>query len=379
MWGQLRDPMHQEKGTYVTRMGGAMCDETTTYIGTVEEWNNCLNVSAYSDYTQFYECFQPTVHAYAHMFVGGSRNPNASAPIKQDHKDFNAYSYNETLCLSWMQYTQVGSVDLNNLITKQYGHPSNPFKCFFCPSCDLDDPSLQCQSCHLVPKDKTCIIKQDGITYSTSMNDETEEYIWGDFGDLFHSPNDPFFMLHHINLDRYSFIWQAKNYQLEPYYDFPLHGWADGLNLNDVMSNDDPFTNVYDYMLDSDREISSRDVFDATTFENVPYMYDDVFEAIEKSVLAGYEKRQQQEQEQEQQQQLLQEEQKDQSLISGGFNDEGNIVSGGSLNTNLWKPEEWLCIVALIIQIGIGIIGSAKIMFCNKDFENSGHKYMLLK
>ena len=331
MWGQLRNHVHREKGPFVTRMGGAMCGETMVDIGTIKQWNRCLDVSQYSDYTSFYNCFQPNLHIYPHMFVGGTRSPNASETIKISNDTYNPNSANNS-CVSWSQSIQVGSSEKHNIIEKFFGHPSNPYDCLFCPHCNLHDESEQCQSCHLIPTNKTCTIKQDGITYSGVMFDETEEYIWGDFNDVLHSPNDPFFMLHHINLDRYAFIWQAKNYQYKPYYKFPIRGWGYGLNLNDIMSNEHPFFDVYSYMFDQNKKLTNADVFDATTFENVPYLYDDIFTAIEASVM------------------------KKKKKINNEYvaNENDNDITSSNvkmISDIVSVPDEWYCILILTLHI----------------------------
>ena len=314
MWGQLRDPVQKEKSPLITRYGGAMCNYTNTYPGSDSTWNECLNTTVYSNYAEFVSCFFNNVHAPAHVFVGGSHQPDVSKEISVGKKkeSWETASVNVSSCISWIGVVDVGNTSSGNIAVQHYAQPY--YDCLFCPKCDISDPSHECESCHLIDKEGECEIIQDGVTYTTNMNSAFNEYVMGDFYDVATSFNDPFFFLHHINMDRYSYIWQLINYEKRPYYDFPVKGYGYGLNLMDISNYLHPFKDVFE-VFDSERELTHKDIFDATTLEYVPYLYPDIVDAIETQLLLN-----QQEIEKEKemfalkQQRVLQKQQRQQKL-----------------------------------------------------------------
>ena len=291
MWGQLRDTVQREKSPLITRYGGALCNKTNNNTGAVDEWDACLDTTTYSNYAEFVSCYFGPIHGPAHQFVGGTKGPNAGKELYYEKNE--VYNVNtDSSCITWTDVTWVGNYDTGDMSVKHYAQ--SEFNCLFCPPCPLSDPSLECQSCHLVENlEGNCSINEnDVIYYSRKMNSDQEEYIMGDFYDVATSFNDPFFFLHHVNMDRYSFIWQMINYDNGPYYEFPVKGYGEGLNLMDISNFDNPFYGVYS-LFDENRKLSHKDILDATTLDNVPYMYDDIINAIETQLLLTEKKKEQ--------------------------------------------------------------------------------------
>ena len=273
IWGQMRNPVMQEKSRYVTRMGSAFCNKTNTNIGTPDEWHNCINPASHGTYKELDACYEDTFHIYSHKFVGGTRASKTPHVIKSEDE----YDSDVDSCLSWtgsIEVTTYGHVGY-----RFYAHPE--YECFKCPKhCDIDDTRIECTSCKVASRN--CSFELYDKIYTADIYSETEEYLWGDMADPITSPNDPFFWFHHINLDRFTYIWQLHLWDARPYYFYPFKGWEYGINLDDVAGGGEwPFTNIFE-MFDHDKELTIRDIFDATTFVNVPYAYDDVVAALHR-------------------------------------------------------------------------------------------------
>lgn len=75
--------------------------------------------------------------------------------------------------------------------------------------------------------------------------------------------------------------WQLRNYEQSPYYNYPTSGYETGINLDDVISPEAPFMNIFneDLFLET-KELTIKDVWDGTTFLDSPYVYDSILEQI---------------------------------------------------------------------------------------------------
>merc|ERR1719242_595198 len=163
--------------------------------------------------------------------------------------------------------------------------------CFQCPeanSCtfNADDPfdNFNCAACNLsdsISNSSICII--DDIE-KVILSDRLGQHSHGDFLDQSTSPNDPLFMFHHCNLDRYLMEWQLRNDDDAPYYGYPESGYLNLCRLNDTLAPDAPFTYLFgDEMQEilGDGPYTARDLWDGTTFRDSPYVYDSVLNLIE--------------------------------------------------------------------------------------------------
>merc|ERR1712154_401186 len=128
-----------------------------------------------------------------------------------------------------------------------------------------------------------CLFDELNITLSIGAEREDQQMI-GDFVDQSTSPNDPIFMFHHVNMDRYLMEWQLRHYDDSPYYKYPTSGYQTGLNLDDVVSPEAPFTKLL-FAKDSigDGPYTIRDIWDGTNIVDAVYTYDTVLDLIQKT------------------------------------------------------------------------------------------------
>ena len=127
----------------------------------------------------------------------------------------------------------------------------------------------------------TCNISE---TIKTFTGDRLSQHTFGDFLDLATSPNDPLFIFHHANLDRYVMEWQLYHYDDAPYYGYPETGYLDLLRLDDTIAPDYPFEYLfYDDMVDllGNGPYTTRDIWDGTTFVDAVYVYDTVLNMVQ--------------------------------------------------------------------------------------------------
>ena len=167
------------------------------------------------------------------------------------------------------------------------------YDCFECPepnSCtfdpDDDFSNFDCASCYLsnstfTVNDTTyCDIEGEAVPI---LGDRFSQHLYGDLLDQATSPNDPLFMFHHCNLDRYLMEWQLRNDDDAPYYGYPESGYSNLCRLNDTLAPDAPFTYLFgDGMQEilGDGPYTARDLWDGTTFMDSPYVYDSVLNLI---------------------------------------------------------------------------------------------------
>merc|ERR1711997_176780 len=126
----------------------------------------------------------------------------------------------------------------------------------------------------------------DGVEL-TILGDRNEQQTHGDLLDQSTSPNDPLFMFHHANLDRYLMEWQLQNYADGPYFGYPESGYSDLCRLDDIVAPDFPFEHLFrDEMADvlGAGPYTARDIWDGTTFVDAPYVYDSVLNMISREI-----------------------------------------------------------------------------------------------
>jgi len=252
----------------VTRYGGNVCGANDFSIGDVELYDHCLN--NVTEYGAFVGCYNFGIHARAHIGVGGTR----LAFSNQSQVPFPH-------CFSWHAGTWTKEVGNVRKWAQLYG-------CFDCPSigdCDqgFDDDFVrfECAMCDLseqVNDENECLFDELNITLSIGAEREDQQMI-GDFVDQSTSPNDPIFMFHHVNMDRYLMEWQLRHYDESPYYKYPTNGFQTGVNLDDVISPEAPFTKLL-FADDSigDGPYTIRDIWDGTSIVDAVYTYDTIVE-----------------------------------------------------------------------------------------------------
>lgn len=167
------------------------------------------------------------------------------------------------------------------------------YDCFECPeanSCSFDEydtfGNFNCAACDVSnTTGYLSICDIDGMPIPIAEG-RLSQHTFGDFLDQATSPNDPLFMFHYTNLDRYLMEWQLRNYEDAPYYGYPETGYQNICRLNDTISPDYPFENLfYDDIADllGDGPYTARDIWDGTTFLDAVYVYDTVLNMVDDS------------------------------------------------------------------------------------------------
>jgi len=149
--------------------------------------------------------------------------------------------------------------------------PDDLFANFDCAACDISNIT-RCKS----------VFDEEGVMMN-SFEDRFSQYNFGDFLDKATSPNDPLFMFHHNNVDRYYMEWQLRNYDDAPYYGYPETGYLNILRLNDTLTPDYPFEYLfYGEMAEllGDGPYTARDIWDGTTFVDAVYVFDTVLDMV---------------------------------------------------------------------------------------------------
>lgn len=79
--------------------------------------------------------------------------------------------------------------------------------------------------------------------------------------------------------------WQIRNYEQSPYYNYPTTGYETGINLNDIIAPEAPFTKLlFDDNLDiGDGPYTIKDIWDGTSIINASYTYDTILGLIQKT------------------------------------------------------------------------------------------------
>lgn len=242
-YGYLRSEWNNNSSPHITRHRYSCGSETT--FGTTDNnkdidlWNICLNRKTY---ITWYLCLDPSIHTWAHSFIGGIWNTNKNT--------------SRIKCY------------IENAINVPNNYKKNKISCF----CD------NTENCF-------CDNKAKNMKLSSIPT-------YGDFADTWASPNDPIFFFHHANIDRHLMIWQHKirNFTInnknedDDYYDYgfpklsiPCYGHG----LDDVISSNWPFNSNLVFRKDmniSEQYLTNRDVITLDGIDKKsPYTYDKLF------------------------------------------------------------------------------------------------------
>ena len=99
--------------------------------------------------------------------------------------------------------------------------------------------------------------------------------IIGDFADPISSCNDPLFGFHHANVDRNFEMWMRLNLieGKTNFYNYPISGYAKGVNLNDAIGVNDTFYKVLVKHF-GNRLHTTKTVIISSYMRKFPYRYD---------------------------------------------------------------------------------------------------------
>lgn len=232
-YGLLRSPWNVNPSTRITRFRYACGSQTTFDVGV---WDTCLTAP---HYLEWYTCIDPTVHTWAHSFIGGVWN------------------------------TERNVSRLECFLTNAIGIPSLwGNSCLDCTeNCQVDGGECSCKP----SRELRCVVDR-----VLAMKAPT----YGDFSDAWSSPNDPIFFFHHANLDRHLMTWQHKRRDQAPGYSFPsIAVPCRGHGYEDVVSETWPFGAE---LLGLDREhgfLTNKDIIAADGLSpGSPYTYDTLAE-----------------------------------------------------------------------------------------------------
>ena len=282
-YGLLRGRINANKNLYLTRFGGQLCGFPIS-PGRTSEYNKCLyNTSLTNNVDNLVRCAEAFVHGMAHLYMSGT------SPYDSD---------NQKTIIEAILAGKIRS-DEDIFWCKDWVNPNKQWEyqlMTFYPS----TPLLDCINCRGFANDNVCdialddeydcmcefnTVNEDGNNECT-FNDETiefnsKEWIYkpGDMEDIQSSPNEPIFFLHHMNLDRFFMEWQLLHYEDSmDYYGYYTEGLTYGGNLEDVMSEYDPFRDIFYQQFGDKGPYSAKDIFDYTTFLNAEYTYDTILE-----------------------------------------------------------------------------------------------------
>ena len=225
--GLLRSPWNNNPSRRITRHSKS-CGSTTTFETRV--WPLCLDAPAY---LLWYACIDPTIHTWAHSFLGGIWN-------------------------SPRNLSRVGCYLENAVAVPELWEHG----CVVCPA--RCAPGATC----------ACRANKAACPLSRALIEPTSTY--GDFADSWASPNDPIFFFHHANLDRHLMTWQRRHAHGAPTYGFPTTSLpCVGHGIDDVIASGWPFDarSLLGSRHARGANLTNRDVIaiDETTS---PYTYD---------------------------------------------------------------------------------------------------------
>jgi len=191
----LRSPWNNNPSSRITRFPRS-CGSTTT-LGS-EMWDRCLLAP---EYMLWYACTDPTIHTWAHSFLGGIWNTPTNLTRIECYIE-NAVA-----------------------VPELWGHG-----CINCPQNCTAGGSAKCVCS--TSKELKCLAARAVSPTAT----------FGDFADSWTSPNDPIFFFHHANVDRNFMTWQLRHQAQAPRYGFPSVSLpCSGHGYDDVISSSWPF------------------------------------------------------------------------------------------------------------------------------------------
>ena len=210
-FGLLRSPWNLNPSRRLTRYG-LSCGSKTTFDAAM--WPRC---AAMPDYMAWYACLDPTIHTWAHSFLGGVWD----SPIRAARVP----CYIESAVLVPELHTA---------------------GCLRCPAVGACLPNATAgaaagEAAGAVAGSCGCSAAEGGACAAARLLLPPAHY--GDFADAWTSPSDPIFFAHHANVDRNFVAWQTKHARHAPTYGFPRARGAlpPGHALADVVAPADPF------------------------------------------------------------------------------------------------------------------------------------------
>jgi len=223
----LRSPWNVNPSRHITRHRYS-CGSETHFDAHI--WKLCAQAP---DYLAWYACIDPTVHTWAHSFLGGV----------------------------WHTERNVSRVEC--FLTNAIGIPAAWGQgCLPCSS-NCTDPRAAQQACRCERSDKLSCLPDKLLAKQAPT--------YGDFADSWTSPNDPIFFFHHANVDRNLMEWQLRHRKQAPHYSFPTPSVpCKGHGLYDITGPSWPFDGS---LLGLDQLLTNADLI-AIDGVAGPYTYD---------------------------------------------------------------------------------------------------------
>ena len=251
-------------------------------LGSIPNFDHCLDVGP--NINNYMACLDPSIHGPPHSIVGGSWKRESQLPFQDSPS-----------CSQWYGYIPPPEFPANYTKPKgwvrgSYIHPVAA-GCFTCKKCsNFNYESLD--ECMCSVNSKRC-----GPLWSNLPNEKWAKVkltkakniqILGDFTDPLSSPNDPIFAFHHANVDRHFDNWIKINRRYhnkhKNYFNFPSKGYAQGSNLNDLITKSHPFHDLVNRIFGKpDRGFHSiKTILKKAIEQDFPYEYDrQYFEGVE--------------------------------------------------------------------------------------------------
>jgi len=258
----LRGPTNLQSAPRVTR-SNTTCgvpNEDLDGIVTKTNFTICLRTPPEnSGVMPFFECIDAGMegpHSFYHPWLGGAWGGDADASVCAEKQRGLSLSDVITGCMKCPENCTPGEECVCQRDEDVCEDAINSGSCVKGPM-QPDGDCLTCDSC------------KDGILGAV-----------GDAWDTASSPNDPSFVFHHVNVDRLWMEWQQRwagtSTSGYPYSGFPATGMCIGHNLNDVISERDPFEGTLLFENNSN-VITNAKLLEATLpHENSLYTYDTV-------------------------------------------------------------------------------------------------------
>merc|ERR1711865_398123 len=223
----LRSPWNNNPSLRLTRFAHS-CGSSTELNPRM--WERCLSAPGYM---LWYACQDPTIHTWAHSFLGGIW----SSP------------HNLTRIECYLENAVA--------VPELWGHG-----CANCP----DNCTVGSQEQCLCAASKAARCLAGRVVSPTST--------YGDFADSWTSPNDPIFFFHHANVDRNLMTWQLRHSAQAPRYGFPGE-WlpCSGHGYEDVIASNWSFDAASLLGEEHHRPLKNADIIGMNA-SNSPYIYD---------------------------------------------------------------------------------------------------------
>ncbi|CAE7266133.1 griF, partial [Symbiodinium sp. CCMP2592] len=237
-FGLLRSPWNVNPSPFITRHRFS-CGSQTHFEASF--WELCLKAPTY---LEWYACVDPTIHTWAHSFLGGI----------------------------WDTERNVSRVEC--FATNAIGIPAA-----------WGDDCLQCQQNCTEPHEaqRSCSCQRSGELRCLADRILAHKApTYGDFADAWTSPNDPIFFFHHANVDRHLMTWQQRHLEKAPHFGFLQPSLpCKGHGLKDIIGAAHPFDGAL-LGLEDGRLLTNEEVLAADGIHSGPYTYDTLKQAQER-------------------------------------------------------------------------------------------------